>query len=370
ERFREEKNSNPQPTGPDDDRIRTRASGPRTDPLCRHPVRHRLQQLHHADGCHARRRPQGGREPPGRQPQLGRCDCCPELGKRPYCFQALGAAADLHVELRGRRHGHGLLPLLDQPSRPRREVGSPLEYDNGAGRMNARARNEGGQAVVLTVVFLAVLLGMAALVLDFGSWYRADRSTQSTADSAALAGAQALPGSTSQAASLASSYATKNGGGLSSVSFSASYGPNDTIQVAVKKSAPGIFSKLFGVNSVNGGSKATARTALMLSAKYVAPIVVNKLHPKLLGTPGCPCFGDPSGNKNITTIPLSRNGAPGAFDLLNLDGSHGGTSGGILASWMLKGYDGYLNIGQYYSDPGAKWDDNQLHDALTARIGT
>ena len=77
--------------------------------------------------------------------------------------------------------------------------------------MNARARNEGGQAVVLTVVFLAVLLGMAALVLDFGSWYRADRSTQSTADSAALAGAQALPGSTSQAASLASSYAAKNG---------------------------------------------------------------------------------------------------------------------------------------------------------------
>jgi len=236
--------------------------------------------------------------------------------------------------------------------------------------MNARARNERGQAVVLTVVFLAALLGMAALVLDFGSWYRADRNTQSTADSAALAGAQALPDSTSQAASLASSYAAKNGGGLNSVSFSASYGPNDTIQVAVKKSAPGIFSKLFGVNSVNVGSKATARTALILSAKYVAPIVVNKFHPKLLGTPGCPCFGDPSGNKNITTIPLSRNGAPGAFDLLNLDGSHGGTSGGILASWMLKGYDGYLNIGQYYSDPGAKWDDNALHDALTARIGT
>ena len=37
---------------------------------------------------------------------------------------------------------------------------------------------------------------------------------------------------------------------------------------------------------------------------------------------------------------------------------------------MLKGYDGYLNIGQFYSDPGAKWDDNALHDALSARIGT
>lgn len=228
------------------------------------------------------------------------------------------------------------------------------------------ARNQRGQATVLSLVFLTVLLGMAALVLDIGSWYRADRDTQKTADAAALAGAQALPGSTGDASTLASDYAGKNGGGLDSVNFSSSYGPNDTIQVTIKKPAPGIFTKLFGVSSVTVGSKATARTALIASAKYVAPIVVKNTHPKLLGTAGCPCFGDP----NTTTIPLGRNGAPGAFDLLNLDGSRGGTSGSILADWMLKGYDGYLNVGGYYSDTGAKWDDSQLHDALDKRIGT
>ena len=228
------------------------------------------------------------------------------------------------------------------------------------------ARNQTGQATVLTLVFLTVLLGMAALVLDVGSWYRADRDTQSTADSAALAGAQALPDSTADASSLASNYASKNGGGLDGVSFSSSYGTNDTIKVTVKKPAQGIFTRLFGVSSINVGSKATARTALISSAKYVAPIVVKNMHPKLLGTAGCPCF-DPS---NVTTIPLGRNGAPGAFDLLNLDGSRGGTSPGILADWMLKGYDGYLDIGQYYSDPGAKWDSSQMHDALDQRIGT
>jgi Flp pilus assembly protein TadG len=234
--------------------------------------------------------------------------------------------------------------------------------------MNARNRltAQRGQAAVLTVIFLTVLLGMAALVLDVGSWYRADRDTQSTADAAALAGAQALPDDTGQASSLASAYSSKNGGGLASVNFSSQYGPNDTIKVTVKKSADGVFTKLFGIDSVGVGSKATARTALIASAKYVAPIVVKKTHPKLLGTVGCPCFGDP----NETTIPLGRNGAPGAFDLLNLDGSRGGTSAGTLASWMLKGYDGYLDIGQYYSDPGAKWDSNALHDALDARIGT
>jgi Flp pilus assembly protein TadG len=228
------------------------------------------------------------------------------------------------------------------------------------------ARNQTGQATILTLVFLTVLLGMAALVLDVGSWYRADRDTQSTADSAALAGAQALPDSTADASSLASTYASKNGGGLDGVSFSSSYGTNDTIKVTIKKPAQGIFTRLFGVSSINVGSKATARTALISSAKYVAPIVVKNMHPKLLGTAGCPCF-DPS---NVTTIPLGRNGAPGAFDLLNLDGSRGGTSPGILADWMLKGYDGYLDIGQYYSDPGAKWDSSQMHDALDQRIGT
>ena len=55
------------------------------------------------------------------------------------------------------------------------------------------SRSDRGQATVLTLVFLVVLLGMAALVLDIGSWYRADRATQNTADAAALAGAQALP---------------------------------------------------------------------------------------------------------------------------------------------------------------------------------
>ena len=43
--------------------------------------------------------------------------------------------------------------------------------------MNAHGRTERGQATVLTLVFLVVLLGMAALVLDIGSWYRADRAT-------------------------------------------------------------------------------------------------------------------------------------------------------------------------------------------------
>jgi Flp pilus assembly protein TadG len=232
-----------------------------------------------------------------------------------------------------------------------------------------KIRNDNGQATVITVVFLVVLLGMAALVLDVGSWYRADRATQSTADAAALAGAQALPYDTNNGRSLAQQYADKNGGGVTSsdITISSSpYGPNDTIQVHVHRTAAGVFTKLFGVASVGVGSRATARASLMQSAQYVAPIGVNIKHPNLKGTSSCPCFGP----GNMTTLPLGKTGAPGSFDLLNIDGSMGGTGGQTLADWILHGYSGYLPIGSYLSDTGAKWNDSLVQNALEQRIQT
>jgi hypothetical protein len=224
-----------------------------------------------------------------------------------------------------------------------------------------------GQATVLTLVFLVVLLGMAALVLDVGSWYRADRATQSAADAAALAGAQALPSSPANAATLASQYATKNGGGTSGVTISSSgLLANDTIKVTLSRQATGVFTKLFGVRTVTVGSKATARAGLMSEAKYVAPIGVNLAHPKLKGTSGCPCFGV----GNLTTLPLGKTGVPGGFDVINVDSSHGGTGPSTLAGWILKGLDAYMPLSDYYSDAGAKWNSSQISSALDQRIGT
>jgi len=52
----------------------------------------------------------------------------------------------------------------------------------------APVRQSDGQAIVLLAVIMTVLLGAAGVVLDVGSWYRADRATQATADASALAG--------------------------------------------------------------------------------------------------------------------------------------------------------------------------------------
>jgi hypothetical protein len=229
-------------------------------------------------------------------------------------------------------------------------------------------RDERGQSAVYVVVFLTVLIGMAAAVLDVGSWYRADRAAQAAADATALAGAQDLPSNPGQAQLTAMSYANKNGGGVSpsDILISNTKGPNDTITVHVTRPAPGFFSKIFGVASINVHAKAAARSFIPGSTKYVAPIVVNIMHPKLSGG-GCPCYG-PS---NQTILPLGKTGAPGAFNLINLNNDSTGTVGASqLADWINTGYQDYLDLREYYSDPGTKWNNSTIQDALNQRIGT
>lgn len=223
-----------------------------------------------------------------------------------------------------------------------------------------RLRSEGGQAAVLTVIFLAALLGAVAMVLDVGSWFRAQRATQSAADAAALAAAQALPESTGFSSALASQYLGTNGGGAGEFSFSSRQLANDTITVKVTRQAPGVFAKLFGIDSVEVHAKASARAGTPDQARYAAPIGVDITHPMLQC--GLPCFG------SQTTLDLEKIG-PGAFRLINLDGSRGGTGPPILADWIQRGFDGYMPLGWYFSDPGAKFNSSQVKGAMNLRLG-
>jgi Flp pilus assembly protein TadG len=228
-------------------------------------------------------------------------------------------------------------------------------------------RCERGQAIVVMVLFLGFLLGCVTLVLDVGSWFRSQRQLQSTADAAALAGAQALPNSPGQASSLAQQYATMNASDLSSAEYAIESDllPNDRITVHVTRNAPGFFAKIFGIDSVRVGATAVAQAKMMAQAKHVAPITVRNTHP-MLGGPGCPCFGP----ANQTTIPL-RTGAPGGFALVDLSGNgNGTTSNEAIADWIAKGYPDYLPVGMYLSDPGAKFNNSEIQNALNSRIGS
>jgi Flp pilus assembly protein TadG len=240
-----------------------------------------------------------------------------------------------------------------------------------------RSQNQNGQATVITVVFLVVLLGMGALVLDVGSWFRAKRSAQSTADAAALAGAQSLP-DTSGAQTLAQQFASKNGGlGSGGISFSTSQSTNDQITVRVARPAPGFFSKLFGVRSVTTGATATAKSEVISQARYVAPITVHYKHPLLncrgpSSNPTCnPTFGVTT-TLDLEDLHQSGGGSgSGAFGLINLNyqDPNGNIGAGTLANWLQYGDDQYLPLGRYYSAPSANFNNSQFLSALNAVLG-
>jgi len=228
--------------------------------------------------------------------------------------------------------------------------------------------NERGQAVVLMVISLAVLTGMAALVLDVGIWMRTDRRLQATADAAALAGAQKLPADVAGAKALAQTYANQNGGDVlgSDIVVTTTYTSNDTISVRAAKNQSGIFSKILGINSANIKSDAKARVDSPQQARYVAPMVVSCGHSLIQNCNGnhTPTFGVQ------TTMDYNPMGAPGAFGMLNLDNGNG-TPGAIEeGNWILHGYDKYLPLGKYRSDPGAKFSSQNVNGALDARVGT
>ena len=110
-------------------------------------------------------------------------------------------------------------------------------------RTPRQRRDENGQAFVLSILFLAVLLAISAAVLDVGTWYRAHRHLQASVDAAALAGAQALPDDPYAAAALANEYLDKNGGATTrSITIKSKEWAGDSVSVTASRQAPGIFA--------------------------------------------------------------------------------------------------------------------------------
>jgi Putative Flp pilus-assembly TadE/G-like len=222
-------------------------------------------------------------------------------------------------------------------------------------------RSQRGQAMVMSIAFLTVLLGMAALVVDVGSWYRADRHAQLTADAAALAGAQALPDDPGRAAALAVEYADKNEGGIANGGVELPSA--NRIKVTVERPAPGFFSKLFGIDSVDVRATAAATVGPPSEALYVAPIVVNEKHPDLQR------FGTPTELEYFhlkETGPLGPDGS-GSFGFINLDRSDSNPGTSTMKNWIANGFDRYMPTGEYDARTGNPFSG--IEDSLEDKIG-
>jgi hypothetical protein len=216
---------------------------------------------------------------------------------------------------------------------------------------------------------MVCLVGMSALVLDVGAWFRTKRQLQATADAAALAGAQALPDDPGTAQNQALAYAGKNGGGVSAadVSISSTNNSNDTIFVQAKRSNPGIFSRVwpFSVVNVDIGARAKAIVGNPTKVLYVAPMVVYCDHQYIKN---CNTKQAPKLPSQSTTLQYNPLGAPGAFGMLNLDGGSGTPGTSTEAAWINTGFDKWFQPGDYRSDPGAKFSSSLIQSALQAHV--
>ena len=233
-----------------------------------------------------------------------------------------------------------------------------------------RLADQTGQALVLSALFLTVLLGMAAIAVDVGSWYLADRQAQAAADASALAAAQELPYDTATAKDHAENYATENGGGLKTVAFTGDT-VEDTVSVEIEREAPGFFSQVLGVSAVTVNAKAAARAAPLGKARWVAPIVVNEKHEKLVC--GLACFG-PGHGTVLDYLHLKDTGTSdgsGSFGFINLDQSAtSGVGTSTLGEWLRHGFDGLLEPDTYSTNTGNPFSSTHVGDALADRIGS
>jgi len=232
----------------------------------------------------------------------------------------------------------------------------------------SRLKSERGQSLVIFVGSLVMCMGMAAFVLDVGHWFRDKRRLQGTVDAATLAGAQQLPDDPGGASAQAMSYANKNGGDVAGadIVITSQFQPNDTIAVAGKRTDDGIFTKVIGLGGANITANAKARVGPPAQALHVAPMVVFCGHSLIQN-----CDNNHTPQFNVpTTMDYDPMGAPGAFGMLNLDGESGTIGSSTEAAWILDGFDKYLGLGKYRSDPGAKFSSDNIQSALDDRLNT
>jgi hypothetical protein len=136
-----------------------------------------------------------------------------------------------------------------------------------------RSHHENGQAVIVFVVFLTVLLCFVAVLIDGGMYYVERRDMQGTADAAALAAVRELPTSVALASTQASEYVESRNaaadGTLQSITFSDA---NRQVRVTVGKTGTQNFGALLGLDAPDIAASATARVQMMGARPGMLPL--------------------------------------------------------------------------------------------------
>lgn len=185
--------------------------------------------------------------------------------------------------------------------------------------------DEKGNAVVLVLMMMVVLLGFTALVVDAGVIYLNRAKLANAMDSAVLAGAQVLPTDPEQVADLAAQYAALNG-----ITDEVIIDVDDEgkwITAEVDKEFGLYFARILGFQSVELNAASQASVAPISGANNIVPFGV--LEQELT-------FGE--------TVILKEGGGDGTsgwFGALRL----GGNGACVYRNNIKYGYSGDVKIG-------------------------
>jgi Flp pilus assembly protein TadG len=134
-------------------------------------------------------------------------------------------------------------------------------------RLRRRGGEEDGVVLVIVALLMTAMLGMAAVAIDLGSFWQAQRQAQAAADAGALAASQDLPSSTSAATTDAQTYVQKNYPGAT-VTVSAPYNSSTSqVKVTVNATTPSFFGKIFGLTKADVSASAVAGAGTTGGAK-------------------------------------------------------------------------------------------------------
>lgn len=240
-------------------------------------------------------------------------------------------------------------------------------------------RNEKGQALVITTLFLGILFGMTTLAVDVGNLYFIRASLQRAADAAVLAGATGLTLSEAEATVRATAIANQNLStqpSLSGSTSSASFPTAGRIRVTVRHPAVTLFfGGLLGIPtaSVSTSAAATLNPVSSVTGDLV-PLAVYCNNPAT-GCDGVLAVGQTRtvrrycGNFFVGGSEGSVCGnaiAPGEVFLQGVTLTRDSESNAEFRSQVYSGYPGTVRIGEAVGAlPGNR---NGWQDGMTGRL--
>ena len=137
----------------------------------------------------------------------------------------------------------------------------------------SNALRERGQILVMAAILLPVLLGMAGMAVDVGSYSSERRSLQNAADSIALAAGQELPDASAVQAR-ADEYAAKHDVDLSHLDVTVTGGTTEPrVRVEIDKGHDFIFMGILGIENADVGAVASRRQVFVWRRHWCRALV-------------------------------------------------------------------------------------------------